>query len=343
MSDRLSRSLALSLVFSFASLFAVACGSSPGATDDAQAAATAGGEGRAEVPAEPPSFLPADARVVVRVDLARVRRSPVAADVESALVATTMWQELAGGTGIRPVEHVDALLVGADDVYADRRVAVVRYPGTEAWARERLLAASVARSIPLAFREESGFSVTPLPVALRVPHSLVFTAPHELVIAPSDDVERVIAIARDHAARRAAAGAADAIVEPQLTFAEGEVLSVLSSAPLPGRAGYPTPPSSYRVHAMEDGASHHVFAYVHGEFETEADAQAALDWALANARRYASEFIVRGAGLSRPLEALTGRREGAVVDVQTDLSADEVRRFLGAMALLQTLAEANAR
>jgi hypothetical protein len=60
--------------------------------------------------------------VLARLDMARVRRSPVAADVESAMVATQTWQNLAGGSGIRPVQDLDVMVLGADGVYANGRV-----------------------------------------------------------------------------------------------------------------------------------------------------------------------------------------------------------------------------
>jgi hypothetical protein len=274
--------------------------------------------------------------VLARLDMARVRRSPVAADVESAMVATQTWQNLAGGSGIRPVQDLDVMVLGADGVYANRRVAVLRYVGTEAMVRERLLALSVARSLPLTWSEVDGFAVATMPVALPVPHSVVLTASHEVVVCPTDEVARVTAVARDHAARRASAGP-DAILEPQLTFAAGELATMISTEAMQARQGYPTPPQSYRLHAMEDDASHQLFLYVHGEFATEADAQASLDWALAAARQYAGEFLVRGAGLNRPLEALTGTRQGTAIDLQTNMTAEEVRRGLGAAALLQMM------
>lgn len=317
------------------SMLAVACGPAPTANDEESTASGTSGSEAAAPSGPPPSYLPEGHRVLARLDMARVRRSPVAADVESAMVATQTWQNLAGGSGIRPVQDLDSLVVGADGVYANRRVAVLRYVGTEAMVRERLLALSVARSLPLTWSEVDGFAVATMPVALPVPHSVVLTASHEIVICPTDEVARIAAVARDHATRRGAS--ADAILEPQLTFAAGELATMISNEAMEGRQGYPTPPQSYRLHAMEDDASHQLFLYFHGEFATEADAQAALDWAQANARQYASEFIVRGAGLNRPLEALTGTRQGTVVDLQTNMTSEEVRRGLGAAALLQMM------
>jgi hypothetical protein len=314
----------------------VACGPAPRPAGEEGAAGTTGAEAEA-IPSGPaPSFLPQGHKVLARLDMARVRRSPVAADVESSMTATATWQALAGGSGIRPVQDLDAMVIASDAMYSNRRVAVLRYAGTEADVRERLLRLSVARSLPLAWSEAEGFAVATMPVALPVPHSVVLTAAHEVVVCPTDDVARVAAVARDHALRRRG-GSADQVLEPQLALAAGEVMSAIVDEPPRARPGYPAPPTSFRVHAMEDEASHHVFLYVHGEFATEAEAQAALDWALGSARQYAGEFLVRGAGLNRPLEVLTGTRTGTAIDLQTNLTPDEVRRGLGAAALLQMM------
>ncbi|MFN7696410.1 MAG: hypothetical protein ACK6CU_31820 [Deltaproteobacteria bacterium] len=331
-----ARSLRSTWLVALCSMLAVACGPAPRTEpEEGRESPTAGAETPA--PTGPPaSFLPEGQPVLARLDMARVRRSPVAADIESAMVATTTWQSLAGGSGIRPVQDLDTMVIGADGLYATRRVAVLRYVGTEAYVRERLLALSVARSLPLTWTEAEGFAVSSLPVALSVPHSVVLTAAHEIVICPSDDVARVAGVARDHAARRATLGP-DAVLEPQLAFAPGELATMISSEAMQARAGYPAPPQAYRLHAMEDDASHQLFLYVHGEFASESDAQTALDWSLASARQYAGEFLVRGAGLSRPLESLTGTRQGSVVDLQTNMTAEEVRRGLGAAALLQMM------
>jgi hypothetical protein len=313
----------------------VACGPAPSTTVEG-GGGSAGAEAEVAPSGPAPSFLPQGHKVLARLDLARVRRSPVAADVESALTATATWQALAGGSGIRPVQDLDAIVIAADGMYSDRRVAVLRYVGTEADVRERLLRMSVARSIPLAWSESEGFAVSTLPVAMPVPHAVVLTAPHEVVVCPTEDVARVAAVARDHALRRRG-GSPDAILEPHLELAAGEVMSAIVDEPTRARPGYPAPPTAFRVHAMEDEASHRVFLYLHGEFATEAEAQAALDWALGSARQYAGELLVRGAGLNRPLEALTGTRTGTAIDLRTDLTSDEVRRGLGAAALLQMM------
>ena len=297
---------------------------------------TGDGTAGSEVPAgPPPSFLPAQHRVLAKLDMARVRRSPVAADVESAIAGQAMWQELTGGSGIQPVQELDAMVIGAEALYADRRVAVLRYVGNEAMIRDHLLQMSIARSLPLTWSEAGGFSVSTLPVALVVPHSVVLTAAHEIVICPTDDVARIVAVARDHALRRGAS--ADLILEPSLTFAAQELATANINDRLPAYQGYPIPPNATRINVMEDDASHTLFVYIHADFTNEADAQAALQWVQSNVAQYAGHFLVRSAGLSRPLEVLAGTRTGTGIDIQTNLTPDETRRALGAAALLQMM------
>jgi hypothetical protein len=283
----------------------------------------------------PPSFLPEAHRVLAKLDMARVRRSPVAADVESAIAGQAMWQELTAGSGIQPVQELDAMVIASEALYADRRVAVLRYVGTEAMIRDHLLQMSIARSIPLTWSEAGGFAVSTLPVPLAIPHSVVLTAAHEIVICPTDDVARIAEVARNQALRRA--GNADMVVEPTLNFAAQELATADIRDRLPAYAGYPTPPNTTRVNVMEDDATHYLFVYIHADFANEADAQSALDWVTAYAAQYAGHFLVRSAGLSRPLEALQGTRAGTAIDLQTNLTPDETRRALGAAALLQMM------
>lgn len=309
----------------------VGCGG--GATNEE---GTGDGTSGSETPVgPPPSFLPAQHRVLAKLDMARVRRSPVAADLESAISDQAMWQELTGGSGIQPVQELDAMVVASEALYADRRVAVLRYVGNEAMIRDHLLQMSVARSLPLTWSEADGFAVSTLPVALVVPHSVVLTAAHEVVICPTDDVARVAAVARDHALRRGAS--ADLIVEPNLVFAAQELATANVNDRLPAYQGYPVPPNASRVNVMEDDATHTLFLYIHADFANEVDAQAALAFVQANAAQYAGHFLVRSAGLSRPLEVLQATRTGMGIDIQTNLTPDETRRVLGAAALLQMM------
>lgn len=318
-------------------LLAVGCGG--GEAEAPEATETSGGETAVAEPAAPTgpplSYLPASARVVARLDMARVRRSPLSTDIASAIRSTTTWQRLAGGSGIDPVQDFDAILVGADELYTDRRVVVLRHPRTEAEVRERLLAMAIDRGAAPQWREVGGLPAISWPMdRVSVPYSLVITAPHELVLAPDDDLERIATVAHDHAARREA-GAGEGALEPQLTSArETEIATLTIGVPLPAREGYPAPPQRTRVDVDEraDGAA--VIA-IRADFASDTEAGAARQWLDAMRAQYAQQTMVRAIGMHRPLEEASVALDGTQLAFGTHFTTDELRRVLGLMALSQ--------
>lgn len=316
------------------SMILAGCGG--GATEAPAGEASAGGESNvARAPVGPPqSFLPAGTKVIARVDMARVRRSPLGPDIASAMRSTPTWQRLAGGSGVDPVQDFDAILVGGDAIYTDRRVVVLRHPHTEADVRQRILAMAIDRGATPAWRDAGGLAAIAWPMErTTIAYSLVITAPHELVLAPDDDLERIVEVARDHARRRPAGS--DALVEPGLlAMREGEIATMDVGVPLPARDGYPAPPQQTRVEIDEraDGSAAVAIAAV---FASDVEASAARQWLDGQRSYYASQMMVRAIGMHRPLEDATVALEGTQLALGTYLTTDELRRALGMMALSQ--------
>lgn len=280
----------------------------------------------------PPSFLVMPSRVFARVDVARIRSSPLAPDIASAIRSTQSWQTYAGSSGIDPIQTFDAIVVGADAVYADRRTILLRHTQTDAEVRDVILRMSVARGGAPTWTEEGGLAVAQPPQTLTVPHAVVLTAEHEVVLTPVDDVGRVAGIAHDQAARRAVP--TDAI-DPSLAFAPNEVVVAHVDEPPPRRPGWPEPPQRYDLWVVEDPATHGVEVRFHGDFDTAEHAHASREWVASQAQYYASQMLVRAAGLNRPLEALELTETGTALDGRTTFTLEEMRRALGAMALMQ--------
>lgn len=327
---------------SLAILVALGCGG-PTASSGASAGSSAGDESASsgdEATARLGplrSFVPESARVVSRIDMSRIRRSPVGPDIAGAIQASRSYQDWARGSGLDPVADLDAILLAGDALYSDRRVIVLRTTGDEARARDLVLRIALAHDATPTWREEGGFAVATYPdPALRVPHVVVLTAAHEVVIAPEDDLSRVLEVARDHAARRSTG---DEVVEPQFSFAEGEVMALRSDEPPPSREGYPTPPERYRLDVVEDAASGRTLVHLFGSFAAEADAAAAHEWLEVQARTFADHMLVRMAQLDRPLTEARIRHAGTELEASTDFTTDELRRALGAVALFQASAD----
>lgn len=319
-----------------AGCLAIACGGGAAETHE-EAEASTGGETVARTPSGPPeSYLPQGHKVLMRIDVARIRRSPVAPDISSAIRASTTWQALAGDSGADPIQDFDAILVGADELYTNRRVVVLRTPHDEATVRDRVLRMADGRAeaagAPQAWREVEGLSVISWPMPrIDVPYSLAITGPHELVLAPDDDLPRIAAVSRDHAMRRQGEEA----IEPHLTMRASEISTMVVGVPLPRYDGYPDPPESLRAEIDERDGDGAAMIAIHTEFADEARASAGRSWLEQQSAYYAQQMMVRAIGMNRPLEEMRVTQTGAAIDLGTSLTTEEVRRALGLMALSQ--------
>jgi hypothetical protein len=330
------------LSWSLALTALIGCGDAntqPSSNETASTGNTAGGELEAARDTPASSYLPQGTKVIARIDFARVRQSALAADISSAIRASETFRHLAGGSGLDPVQDLDAMLVGADALYTDRRIVVLRHRQSDAEIRQRVLAMAVDRGANPGWREVSGVSAIDWPIApagepqTSVNYSLVITAPHELVLAPSDELPRIANVARDHAARRGAD--VEQVIEPELSAMRPlEIITASMSAPPPARAGYPDPPQSMRLLIDHDEAGD-VHIAVGSVFETESQASAAEQWLSERIAFYGQQMMVRAMGMNRPLEEARLSREGMHLDIATHLSTEELRRLLGLLALSQ--------
>jgi hypothetical protein len=242
------------------------------------------------------------------------------------------------------------MLVGADALYTTRRVVVLRHHRTDADVRQRILAMAVDRGAAPEWRSVANVSAIAWPLAtgaattrtvstegdaeLTAPYSLIITGPHELVLAPTDELPRIAEVAADHAARRDAG--ADTLFEPELLgMRTGEVLTATMTVPPPARQGYPEPPQSMRLEVDQNEAGHIGLA-IASEFATESEAMAARQWLTDRATFYGQQMMVRAIGMNRPLEEARFEVQGSHLDVSTHLTTDELRRLLGLLALSQT-------
>ena len=280
----------------------------------------------------PPSFLITPSRVFVRIDVARIRASPLGPDISSAIRSTQSWQTYAGSSGIDPIESFDAIVIGADAVYANRRTILLRHTQTDAQVRDAILRMSVARGGAPTWTDVEGLAVAEPPQALPVPHSVVLSATHEVVLTPSDDVTRVATIAHEQGTHRTLP---DQAIDPSLAFGVNEIIVAHVNEPPPRRAGWPEMPQRYDVWVTEDPATHGVEVRFHGDFDTPEHCHASREYVAQQAAYYASQMLVRAAGLNHPLDALVMTEQGTALDGHTSLTVEEVRRALGAMALMQ--------
>lgn len=314
-------------------LWLAACGGGAEPAEAPAASATAGGEAPRERPTGPPlSYVGDSDRVVVRIDMEAVRGSAIANDIASLVRGYPTWSALLGASGIDPVRDFDRVLVAAPAVIADRSVIVVRHHLGNARIREAVLAMAVDRGARPEWRDTEGFPTVEWPAQTAVPRLVVLTAENELVVTTEDDLARVVAVARDHAARREA----DGLVEPALQLEDGLIANIVADEVGDSADRMRYPPAAFRVTIREDGEERgRIVLSAQGTYVDDDSAAQARRYYTEQRNFYAGQMLVRAVGLDRPLREATIGGEGNVVDVNASLTEDEIQRVLGLVALGQ--------
>lgn len=271
--------------------------------------------------------------VIVRIDMERVRSSSLSTDIGSLVNSYPIWRELLGSSGIDPVRDFDRVLVAAPQAIADRSVMLIRHHLTNARVREAVLSMSVARGQRPEWETVEGFDVVRWPAETEIPRIVVLTAENELVVTTEADLNRVIAVAADHAGRRES----NELVEPALTLEDGTIATIVASDMGGGtstRFRYPPDALSATIRELP-GDERRIVLTAQGTYADEGAASTARQYFTQQRDFYAGQMLVRAVGLDRPLrEAMIGG-EGNVVDVSASLTEEEISRVLGLVALGQ--------
>jgi hypothetical protein len=271
--------------------------------------------------------------VIVRIDLERVRSSSLSNDIASLVNSYPMWRELLGSSGIDPVRDFDRVLVAAPEAIADRSVLLIRHHLTNARIREAVLQLAVERGQQPEWETVDGFQVVHWPAQTEVPRIVVLTGEHELVVTTDADLNRVIAVAGDHAGRRSG----DELIEPALALEEGTIATIVASDLGEGsgrRLRYP--PDAFNVSIRETAAEERrIELSAQGIYADAGAADTARRYFSEQRDFYAGQMLVRAVGLDRPLREAQIGGEGNVVQVSASLTEEEIERVLGLVALGQ--------
>ncbi|HJL14856.1 MAG TPA: hypothetical protein RMH99_04320 [Sandaracinaceae bacterium LLY-WYZ-13_1] len=312
-----------------------ACGGEAPAPRAAAAdAPTAGDEAAPEpaAPVGPPrSYVADEDTIVVRVDMARVRASSISSDIGSLVRSYPTWQRLLGRSGIDPVRDFDRVLVSAPTAITDRATMVIHHRLSGADVREAVLNMAVAEGEQPAWREVGGFDVVDWPAPTDPPRVVILSGPSEFVVTTPDDLERVIAVASDHRARRRG----DETVEPALVLEDGTVATVVAEEMSEyGRSRMRHAPEAFEVVLRDDAeAEGHLRLRARGTYADADAASAAARYYVTQRNEYAGNMMVRAVGLDRPLREATIEAEGNRLDVTAAFTEEEIQRVLGLVAL----------
>jgi hypothetical protein len=271
------------------------------------------------------SKLPPGAQIAVRVDMARIRTSPVSEDVRDLLTAIPDWQALLAGSGIDPIDQLDRLLIATPNLQREKVVIAGRYVGTREVVDSAVASLAQAHSIEAAWHEKNGVETARWANADDVERVIALVGPQHFTISRPEDLPRVLAIAASRKLAKSDVHPAEAL----LSMEEGEGLSLevegVEQFVKRGKRGVPL---RLRLSATEiPGPKVRIDANL--SFENAEKAGDGLRFWDELRERYAGNALVMMLGLSGPLRGAKLETDEAQLRVRVQLSVAQTRLILG--------------
>jgi hypothetical protein len=277
-----------------------------------------------------PSRIPPGAQLALRVDMKRLRESPLGPDVTSFLRGVPDWQLLLEGSGIDPVEDLDRLLVATPNLQRSKLVLAGRHRRDESFAKRSVKMLARSRGKGVRWQRRYGVSTAPWHNLDRTPRTIALLSAHHFSITRRQDLERVLAMmkarelrdAEDEglvAARGPAAllsmGPDEAIsleVEGVHRFIIGSVKHV---------------PLRMRVAVRETGADEATVSVLATYASATVAREASVYWKKV-AQFYSQQLIMTLSGFGKTLRRMELTPEQDRVQVSFTLNADQIRFIL---------------
>lgn len=281
--------------------------------------------------ARPVAFLPAGGQIALRLDLDRVRASPVRTDVERLLAEVPDWQALLGASGVDPVRDLSRVLVATPNLQRSSLVVAGKLSDEAESPRaivERMITAGGGTPT---WEDAEGVSAADWPNPDATPRRVAIVGERHFVIARPEDLPRVLAIA---AARSAGAGEEEGSEVPReapadalVALPEGAAISLeIEGARSYIRRSPCVVPTRLRARVEEQESE--VRVSLHAVFDTEDESRSAAECFDELRDRALGNPFVAFVGLAGPLGALELGAEGSALDASTRLSYAQVRRLL---------------
>jgi hypothetical protein len=274
------------------------------------------------------ALQPPGAQLALRVDLDRIRESPLAADVSDLLGGIADVHALLDGSDIEPVRDLSRLFLASPNLQRSRVVMAGKYRGDEALPRNAAENLARAKGKPLEWQTQGTIPVANWENQDSTERVLALFGPSLFAITRNDDLPRVLAIAQALAQRRKPVRGEASAAEALLAMDEGALVTfTVENAKLFARGATDNIPERLVVAAHAPaGASIRVTSQA--DFATDALAERANAFWESMRQRYLRSPILAMLGVSGLLERTTLTRKGARLELESNLQLDEVRLIL---------------
>lgn len=277
--------------------------------------------------------LPAGTQIAVRVDMARIRQSPIAEDVRSFLAAVPDWKALLDGSGIDPVADLDRFMIATPNLQRSKIVVAGRYVGTEQTVFDAVQRLADSRGETAPWHADGGVRVAKWANPDETPRVIALVGPSHFTISREEDLPRVLAVAVARAeaqkARKRPTEGQELPAEALLSMEKDEGISIeVEGAEKFVRRASRGVPAKLRLSAVElPGPRLELRGLLTFGDTTKAE-EGALFWDnLRNA--YADNALVSMLGLAQPLKDASVTRSELEVRLTVSLSVQQAQLILG--------------
>ena len=298
---------------------------------DASAPADAGPPSDGSTGNDAPVELPAGTQIALRVDMSRIRRSPLADDIRGLIAAIPDWQAILAGSGIDPVEQLDRLLIATPDLSREKVVIAGRYLGEVDVVQRAVGKLSESAGVDAPFHTERGVTVARWANPDRTERIVALIGPSHFVISRRQDLPKILGIARVRSTlrNRGDAGSAETTADALLAMPDRAGLSIeVEGVQQFVRRTHMEVPARATAAALEsENARIDLSATL--SFADAAAARRARDFWDEKRDLYARNALVTVLGLDAPLDAASLRVSERDLRVEVSLSVNQARLLLG--------------
>ncbi|MEM9194234.1 MAG: hypothetical protein AAGF12_33975 [Myxococcota bacterium] len=299
-------------------------GSGDGARDgDAEERGTTGRSGPRVASA---GRMPAGAQLALRMDMTKIRESPLANDIRRILAVQPDFEAVLGGSGIDPLADLDRVLIASPDPRSRSRVVIAgRHSGGEAQVRRSVESMAQENGGDASFRQEHGVAVANWNDADETDRILAMLSPEYFTVSRPQDLPAILAQARVTAEQHSLVDEAAALLEMQ----EGAALSITVEGARRYMQMNPPEVIPLRLEgSLTEREDQQVEVAVRARYANAREATDAVGFWEAQRDRYAVNPMVNLIGMAEPLYDMTFEAEGAEVVATTELSPRQLRFLL---------------
>ncbi|MGD8824614.1 MAG: hypothetical protein PVI24_06525 [Myxococcales bacterium] len=277
-----------------------------------------------------PSRIPPGAQLALRIDMKRIRESPLGPDVTKFLSAIPDWQALLDGSGIDPVNDLDRLLVATPNLERSKLVLAGKHRRNSSFARDSVQRLARSQGKGVRWRQRFGIPTAPWYNRDATRRTIALLSPLHFSITRRQDLARVLALTKARERRDAGAeGLVDAVgPDALLSMGPGEAISLeIEGVHRFVIGNIKHVPTRLRVAVRETG-SDEATVTARATYESHEDAVAASEYWRKVATFYSQQLFMTLAGFGKTLRRMELQAEKERVEISFKLNADQIRFIL---------------